>query len=133
MAQVTRSVTLAASPEEVWAAIGGFQSLADWHPGFASSTREDIGSAEHRRLALADGSELLEKHLGADSASYGYAIVDGPLPISHYRATIAVVPAGSGSAVVWSSIFTAKEPGVEDTIAGVYEAGLAALKERFGG
>lgn len=133
MAQVTRHVALGAGAEEVWAAIGGFQALADWHPWVASSTREDIGAAEHRRLALEGGGEILEKSLGGDAMSYGYAIVDSPLPVSHYRATIAVVPSGTGSVVVWSSTFTAKGDDAEGAIAGIYEAGFGALAERFGG
>lgn len=131
MAQVTRSVTLSASAEEVWSAIGGFQAIADWHPAVQSSTREDIGAAEHRRLDLGE-AELLEKSLGSDDMSYGYAIVDGPLPVSHYRSVLSCVPSGTGCIVVWSSTFTAKGEDSEGVIAGVYEAGLSALKERFG-
>jgi imidazole glycerol phosphate synthase subunit HisF len=133
MAHVSRSVALAATAEEVWKAIGGFQALGDWHPAVKSSTREDIGGAEHRRLELVGGGELLEKSLGSDGMSYGYAIVDGPLPVSHYRSVLAVAPAGSGSVVVWASSFTANKPDALAAIAGVYEAGLGALKERFGG
>lgn len=133
MAQVTRSVALGADPDTVWGAIGGFHALADWHPAVASSTADDIGGAEHRRLALEGGGEILEKHLGGDARSYGYAIVDSPLPVSHYRSVISVVPAGAGSVVVWSSTFTPKSKDAEEVIAGVYDAGLGALAARFGG
>ncbi len=133
MAQVTRHVALGVDAETVWAAIGGFQAIADWHPAVADCVRDDIGAAEHRRLAL-EGTEdeLLEKFLGADTHSYGYAIVDGPLPVSHYRAVISVAPAGAGSIVTWCSTFTPKGEGAEGVIAGIYEAGFAALVERFG-
>ena len=60
MAQVTRSVTLNATPGEVWAAIGGFQSLADWHPAVETSVRDDIGGVEPRPLGLAGGSATLD-------------------------------------------------------------------------
>ncbi len=132
MAQVTRATALAADPDTVWAAIGGFQAIADWHPAVEACTRDDIGAAEHRRLALADGEELVEKFLGGDARSYGYAIIDGPLPVGHYRATLSVVPAGTGSVVVWSSTFTPRGEDAEAVIAGVYEAGLRALESRFG-
>ncbi|MEO1600053.1 MAG: SRPBCC family protein [Pseudomonadota bacterium] len=133
MAQVTRSVVLGADPDTVWSAIGGFQALGDWHPAIVSSTREDIGAAEHRRLAVADGEEIVEKHMGADTHSYGYAIIDGPLPVAHYRAVLSVVPAPGGSVAVWTATFTPKSKDAETVIGGIFDAGLGVLKERFGG
>lgn len=133
MAQVTRSIALPASAEDVWAVIGGFQALADWHPAVASCTQEDIGNAEHRRLELEGGGEILEKSQGSDGMSYGYAIVESPLPVSHYRAVLTVVPSGEGCIVVWVSTFADKTPDAPAVIAGIYEAGFGALKERFGG
>lgn len=133
MAQVTRSVALAADADTVWAAIGGFQALADWHPAVATCTPEDVGGSEHRKLALEGGGEILEKLIGADERSYGYAIIESPLPVSHYRAVLTVVPSGSGSIVVWCSTFTPKAKDADAVIAGVYEAGFGALSERFGG
>ena len=134
MAQVTRSVTLNATPGEVWAAIGGFQSLADWHPAVETSTRDDIGGVEHRRLGLAGGGEILEKNLGVDAMSYGYEIVESPLPVANYKATISVADAGGGKVVVvWSSTFEGTADGASDIIAGIYTAGLDALAAKFGG
>ena len=134
MAQVTRSVTLNAAPGEVWAAIGGFQSLADWHPAVETSVRDDIGGVEHRRLGLAGGGEILEKNLGADAMSYGYEIIESPLPVVEYKATISVADAGGGKVVVvWSSTFEGTADGASDIIAGIYTAGLDALAAKFGG
>ncbi len=133
MAQVTRSVTLNAAPGEVWAAIGGFQSLADWHPAVETSVRDDIGGVEHRRLGLAGGGEILEKNLGADAMSYGYEIVESPLPVAGYKATISVADAGGSKVVVvWSSTFEGTADGASDIIAGIYTAGLDALAAKFG-
>jgi len=136
MAQVTRSITLNAAPGEVWALIGGFQSLADWHPAIETSTRDDIGGVEHRRLTLAGGGELLEKNLGGDAMSYGYEIVESPLPVAGYKATISVADAGGDSGgkavVVWSSTFEATADGAADIVAGIYTAGFDALAAKFG-
>ncbi len=133
MAQVTRSTVLAASPAEVWAVVGGFQALADWHPAVATSAQEMTGGVEHRRLALEGGGEILEKSLGSDAMSYGYAILEGPLPVADYTSVFSVTDAGGKACVHWCSTFTPTADGAEGVVAGVYEAGLAVLKERFGG
>ncbi len=133
MAQITRSVTLNAAPGDVWALIGGFQSLPDWHPAIETSTRDDIGGVEHRRLGLAGGGEIVEKNLGADAMSYGYEIVESPLPLVDYKAIISVADAGGGKAVVvWSSTFEGTADGASDIIARIYTAGLDALAAKFG-
>ena len=133
MAQVTRSVTLNAAPGDVWAVIGGFKSLADWHPAVETSTRDDIGGVEHRRLGLAGGGEILEKNLGADAMSYGYEIIESPLPVADYKATISVADAGGGRAVVvWASTYQGTAEGADDIVAGIYTAGLDALAAKFG-
>ena len=133
MAHVARSQFFAEPAAELWAAIGAFQSLADWHPAVATSTREDIGGVEHRRLALAGGGEIVEKHLGAEAASYAYEIVDGPLPVSGYRSSLTVVDVAGGCVAVWTSTFEPTAEGAENAVAGIYEAGFSALAARFGG
>jgi hypothetical protein len=133
MAQVTRSVTLNAAPADVWALIGGFQALPDWHPAVATSTRADIGGVEHRRLGLAGGGEIVEKYLGGDAMSYGYEIVESPLPLADYKSIIAVTGSGGKTAVVWSSTFEGTADGAADIVAGIYQAGLDALAAKFGG
>ena len=132
MAQVTRSVTLNAAPGDVWALIGGFQSLPDWHPAVETSTRDDIGGVEHRRLGLAGGGELLEKNLGSDTMSVGYEIIEGPLPLADYKATISVADVGGKAVVVWASTFEGTADGAADIVAGIYQAGLDALAAKFG-
>ena len=132
MAQVTRSVTLNAAPGEVWALIRGFQGLPEWHPAVATSTREDIGGTEHRRLGLVGGGEILEKNLGGDTMSQGYEIIESPLPLANYQATISVADAGGKAVVVWASTFEGTADGASDIVAGIYHAGLDALAAKFG-
>ena len=134
MVQVSRSIELSAAPADVWAVAGPFQGLADWLPPVAKSVREDVDGVEHRRLTLADGAVVVEKHWGVgDGMSYGYEITDpGPLPVADYKAVLTVAPSGTGTVVVWCSTFTATGDGAEAAIAGVYESGFGTLKERFG-
>ncbi len=133
MAQVTRSLNLPASPADVWKVVGQFQGLPDWHPAVVESESENVDGVEHRRLSLLGGGEILEKSWGGDDQSYGYEIIASPLPVSRYRANISVAEAeGGGSTVTWSSSFEATAEGASEAIAGIYEAGFKALKERFG-
>ena len=135
MTQVSRSIELQVSAEQVWDVIGGFQSLADWHPVPQQSIREDVDGVEHRRLELGgDAPAIVEKHLGSDAMSYGYEITDpGPLPVSGYRSILSVSPTSAGCCVSWVSTFTpvGDEAGAAAAVAGVYDAGLGALQERF--
>ena len=103
MTQLTRSVTLNAAPGDVWALIGRFQALPEWHPVVASSAKEVIDGVEHRRLGLEGGGEIMEKSLGADDASYGYEIIESPLPVADYRSILTVTEAGGKAVVTWSS------------------------------
>lgn len=133
MAQVTRSVELNATPQAVWAVIGGFQDLPNWHPAVLGSVKEEEGGVEHRRLDLGGGAEILERAWGAgDQSSYGYEILDaGPLPVTNYRATISAAASKTGCLVVWTSTFETTGDDGEAAIAGVYEAGLQSLRSRF--
>ncbi len=132
MTQVTRSIALNAAPGEVWALISGFQSLPDWHPAIETSARDDIGGVEHRRRGLAGGGEVVEKNLGADAMSYGYEIVESPLPLVDYKAIISVADAGGKAVVVWSSTFEGTADGAADIVIGIYQSGLDALAAKFG-
>ncbi|WP_425403620.1 SRPBCC family protein [Hwanghaeella sp.] len=132
MAQITRSVSVKASPETVWAVIGGFQALPEWHPAAEGSAKEMVDGVEHRRLSLAGGGEILEKALGSDGMSYGYEIVESPLPVKNYRSILSVVGTDQGSVVVWSSTFDPLAETASGVVAGIYEAGLGTLTSRFG-
>lgn len=127
MAMVMRSATFAAPADEVWAVIGDFNALSTWHPAVERQTAE----GDRRNLDLGGGNALVERLLGQDGMSYSYEIVSGPLPVEDYRSTISATPAGSGCVVVWTSTFEPKADNASGVVAGIYEAGFAALGERF--
>ncbi|MEM6972800.1 MAG: SRPBCC family protein [Pseudomonadota bacterium] len=133
MAQVMRAITLKTAAADVWETIGGFQALPDWHPWVATSTKEEIGGAEHRRLGLEGGGEILEKHWGTGPMSYAYDITESPLPVADYRAMLCITSTGAGaSTVVWMACFTPTADDAEDVIGGIFDAGVKSLAERFG-
>ena len=129
---VTRSVTVDAPESEVWRLIGDFHRLDRWHPGIAKSERAVIADDEFRLLTTQDGGRILEHLVHQDTHSYTYAIVRSPLPVAHYEARLEANTAGKGTEVTWSGSFTPTADDAENVIAGIYEAGLSALEERFG-
>jgi hypothetical protein len=129
---VTRSLTLNAQLTEAWGLVGNFHGLANWHPAVESSTRETIGDEEFRRLMLAGGGQILEHLVDKTTHSYTYSILRSPLPVAHYEAKIEANTAGSGTEITWSSSFTPTAENAEEVIAGIYDAGLNALVDKFG-
>lgn len=134
MAKVSVSQKIPASAQQVWDMIGNFNSLADWHPLIQRSELEKGGSV--RRLTLPDGSTLVETLVSQDGKErlYEYAIPDGQLPLSGYRATIRVTEDADGNCTAqWESEFEPKAPDAEDMVSGLYKLGLDNLRKMFGG
>lgn len=132
--EVKRSADIAAPPAKVWQAIGDFCGIGSWHPAVETCTPSEAAGVKVRTLALKGGGTLKEEQVSRDDKvmSYTYTILEGPLPVSDYRSTLAVAPDGAGSKVTWSGTFDAK--GVPDSVAsdaiqGIYESGLKALGE----
>ena len=97
---VKKSIDVAAAPDKAWAAIGDFCGIAAWHPAVAKCALERKGGKTYRRLSLKGGGEILEQQSAWDGAgrSYGYTIVESPLPVVRYESTLAVTAKGSGAA-----------------------------------
>jgi mxaD protein len=144
---VSETVTINATPKQVWEAIKDFDGLAKWHPGFASDEivsggNNKVGTV--RKLTIKDGPSFTEKLTSFDDAahSFSYIIVESPLPITDYKSSV-VVAGGKkpGTAnVVWSGTFKRKNPadnppeaesdaGVKKLVRGVYRGGLDNLKK----
>lgn len=140
MPSVTMSTKLAADPEQLWKAIGGFAAIADWHPAVARAELEGEGEKKGtlRVLHLAGGGKIVERleEISPTERVYSYSIVEGPLPVADYRAEIRVVDNGDGtSTVTWSSSFEPKgvsEKEAVDLVRGIYEAGLENLRKLYG-
>lgn len=128
---LSRMQELSASADDVWAVIGDFGSIADWHPLIASADVVEIDGDTHRHLTTVDGEMILERLLETSPRHYAYEIVEAALPVSDYRAHFSCVPEGDGCHVFWSAHFEATDPSADDIIAAIYEAGLRAIRERF--
>ena len=132
---LSRSVSVNADAATVWALIGPFCSLGDWHPVVGSCT---IGDDGNRTIVTADGSAtFIERETTRDDAAhtYSYAIVSSPLPVADYVATISVTETAPGaSTITWSSHYTTPE-GMDavaaEALTGIYEAGFAGISARL--
>ena len=136
--EVQRTVEVAAAPDEVWAAIGDFCAIADWHPVIATCQIEEQAGVTFRILTTEDQATLREQLLSMDDDArfYAYSILESPLPVSGYRSTLSVAEAEAAerATVVWRSEFVPEgmsEQEAAGIIAGIYDAGLQSLKEAF--
>lgn len=136
MAQASASIEVAASADQVWQLMGGFDSLPDWLPYIPKSETAEGGRV--RYLANPNGEPIVERLEKFDHAgrSYSYSIIRAPFPITHYLATLQVVPQAEGNRcrVNWSAAFSPK--GVTEAEAvklfqGIFADGLKALGDRF--
>ena len=137
MANVSVTQDLPVPAQMVWATIGNFNAMPDWHPAVEKSETKTEEGARIRTLSLAGGGQIVERLESADEneRTYTYSILSGPLPVADYTATIKVRDSGSGCSIEWSSEFTpsgAPEGEAVAAIRGVYEAGFENLKRMFG-
>ena len=144
----SQTVNIARTPDQVWAIVGDFDSIARWHPVVASSPADkgnQVGSK--RTLTLkAEGAphfdeELIKYDAAAHSYQYKIDKVDPKvLPVNNYQAWFEVQanPAG-GSTIEWRAAFyrgymlNDPPPELNDAasvkaITGVFRAGLDNIK-----
>lgn len=133
MFDVTVERRLPADPAEVWATVGDFDAVANWHPAIAMCRSE----GDVRRLTLGSGGEVVEWLVEQDDRAMKYTYLleqPGPLPVQQYMATLEVRPAPRGETkVLWSGQF---EPSGNPThaqriVTNILQQGLNNLKSLF--
>lgn len=96
--QVERSTVIDAGVERVWALLADFGGVAQWHPLVRSAEIESGLSGRElgcvRALVLQDGAVIRERLLALSDAEwfFSYAILESPLPVRDYRATLRLWP-----------------------------------------
>lgn len=144
MLAVSRSIEVAAPADKVWAVIGDFGDLGYFSDAVAQTEivhGENNRAGAQRRIVMRDGGVILETLIARreKSRSLSYRMDQGGLPVSDYRSTLSVKPAGAGSRVTWRGSFRGKlDAGAPDrtssgkspveVVAGIYEGGLSAIK-----
>jgi hypothetical protein len=143
MPEVFVSSVIAAPAGAVWEVVRDFNGLPDWTPFVAESRIEQNLRADQvgciRNFRLRDGGRIRERLLALSDydMSCTYAILESPMAVENYIATLALAPVTDGNATFasWRAEFDAP-PGREDELArtigeGVFQAAFTALKQRF--
>lgn len=142
--KVSEKIDIAASADKVWAVMGNFDALKDWHPAVESSAADKGNEAGSVRTIVLKGGggvivEVLQKY-DAAGRTYSYRAKEaGPLPVSNYTSTIVVHGEGDKASVEWRGAFYRGFPGNDPppeqndaaaikAITDVYVGGLTKLK-----
>ncbi|TMJ39904.1 MAG: SRPBCC family protein [Alphaproteobacteria bacterium] len=135
-ASVSKKLEIAAAPDKVWAAIGGFCDIGSWLTIVVKCEITEADGKKVRTLTTGDGGILVEslERWDDDGMSYTYRIQSSPLPMENYISTIKVSGNSETSTVEWSSSFDPKgapEADVVKTISGIYQVGFDGLKKKL--
>jgi hypothetical protein len=140
MATVSMKAILKASADEVWKTVKDFNGLPKFISAIVKSDMKGAGIGAVRTLTLATGGppivERLER-VDDKARTLSYSIVDSPLPLEKYFATMELKALGQGQCQLnWSSTFEPKgatEEAAKKVVEGVYNAGFEGLKKLYGG
>lgn len=145
MARVFTSSVINAKASDVWDRIRDFNGLPKWHPRIRDSRIEDALPSDKvgciRNFNLQNGDNIREQLLGLSDYDmfYSYAILESPMPLTDYMATIRLTPITDGERCFaeWSAEFDC-DPSVEGDLlsnigTNVFQGGFDALKRHFGG
>lgn len=144
MPKVYVSTIIGAPAAEVWKVVRDFNGLPNWTPFVAESRIEQNAKADQigciRNFVLKDGGRIRERLLALSDydLSCTYAILESPMGVTDYVATLALTPVTDGNVTFaeWQAEFECA-PEREDALVrqigtGVFLTGLNALKQRFG-
>jgi polyketide cyclase/dehydrase/lipid transport protein len=143
---VAEMIEIKAPPADVWNVVKGFDGLVNWHPAFSGSPLvkgKDGQPGAVRALTLKDGPTFTEELIAFNEPgmAYTYDIVESPLPLDQYQASLTVkANSAGGSTVTWIGTFKRKNPrdnvpeaesdaGIVKLISGAYQAGLQTVKK----
>jgi carbon monoxide dehydrogenase subunit G len=142
--KVSETITIDAPAAAVWAKVGNFDALKDWHPAVAESSASN-GNAEGsvRVVKLKGGGEITETLNRHEPAAmrYIYRVRDGgdALPVTNYSSTLELKADGDKTIVEWRGAFYRGFPNNDPppeknddaaikAVTAVYTSGLAHLK-----
>ena len=144
MARVYVSSVIGAPVGRVWDRVRDFNGLPRWHPRIRDSRIEDALPSDQvgcvRNFHLQNGDAIREKLLGLSDYDMfcTYAILESPMPLTDYVATLRLTPVTEGDRTFaeWTAEFSCAPEDEDDLVAGiggnVFQAGFSALKRHFG-
>jgi ketosteroid isomerase-like protein/uncharacterized protein YndB with AHSA1/START domain len=130
MPTIRKSVTIARSPEDVWALLGDLTAVTQWVPGIVGARVE----GSRRICTTVEGAEIHEViELDDARRKYEYTQPVHPLGFNASRGTLAVTGNGAGSHVAWDAELEFAEPAQEAQLLPLLEQGYAAALEALQG
>ena len=143
MIKVYTSTVIDAPADRVWARVRDFNGLPSWTPFVAESRIEQNLPSDRigciRNFRLKDGGLIREQLLALSDydLSCSYAILESPMGVENYVATLKLTPVTDGNLTFaeWSAEFDAP-PGEEQALAdgigqGVFQAAFDHLKKQM--
>ena len=140
MIRVYVSSVIDVPADTLWARIRDFNALPKWHPVIKDSRIENSMASDQvgciRYFHTTDGGLIRERLLGLSDYDYTcvYEIVESPMGVSNYVATLKLTPVTDGdrSFAEWSAEFDCapdRDVELSQTIGqGVFQTGFDALK-----
>lgn len=144
MARVYVSSVVPAPAAKVWDRVRDFNGLPKWHPRVRDSRIEDALPSDKvgcvRNFNLQNGDNLREQLLGLSDYDMfcTYSILESPMPLWDYIATIRLTPITDGERcfIEWTAEFSCAPADESDLVGGiggdVFQGGFDALKRHFG-
>ena len=144
MTKVYVSTVIDAPAADVWRIVRDFNGLPNWAPFVAESRIEQNMRADQvgciRNFRLRDGGRIRERLLSLSDydLSCSYAILESPMPVEDSIASLSLTPITDGNRTFaeWQADFDCPPENeaalVQQIGTGVFQAGLDALKQRFG-
>jgi hypothetical protein len=143
MARVFVSSVIGAPSDKVWARIRDFNGLPSWHPAIRESQIENSEPSDKvgcvRDFQLQNGDRIREKLLGLSDYDMfcTYAILESPMPLENYVATLRLTPITDGDRTFaeWSAEFDCAPEMEEELLSSiggnVFQGGFDSLKRHF--
>ena len=144
MPRVYVSSVIDASADRVWSIVRDFNGLPRWMPVVADSRIEGGQPPDKvgciRNFNMKNGGNIREQLLSLSDYEYtcSYAILESPMGVSNYTATLKLMPITDGDRTFaeWTAEFDcdpAREQELVDQIGtGVFQAGFDNLKRQAG-
>jgi len=145
MPRVYVSSVIDAPATKVWEKVRDFNALPRWHPRIRESRIENGEPSDKvgcvRDFRLQNGDRLREKLIGLSDYDMfcTYSILESPMPLSDYIATLRLTPISDGDRtfIEWTAEFDCAADAAADLVDGignnVFQAGFDALKRQMAG
>ncbi len=132
---VTKKRDMPGEASAVWALVGDFCAIKNWHPLVANCVLSRQGDVTYRTLTFRDGSTAKERLTGTEETSYSYELIESQLPVKNYKATLSVEEDEDypdRSEVHWEGSFDVQDTSEKEgrtRIAEILEAGVRGIKK----